>query len=99
MKCTLDEGRLDPIRSCMTNFLDPDPAGSEWANASVSAAAVAYSCGAIRRRGEVIDHDHDPDEWRLCRRLADEAARVMAGVEVGMGSALESYFAPFFVVA
>jgi hypothetical protein len=63
-------------------------------------SAVAYSCGAIRRHGETINHDHDPAEWKLCRRLAGEAARLMDGVEVGMGSsAIDSFFAPFFVVA
>jgi hypothetical protein len=84
----------------MTNFLDPAPPDQEWANCSISQRAVAYSCGAIGRRGDVIEHDHDPEELARCRRLSAEAAKVMEGVVVGMGSSgLDDYFAPFYVAA
>ncbi len=98
--CVLDQGRLDPIRFCMTNFLDPAPPDQEWANRSISQRTVAYSCGAIGRQGDHIEHDHDPEELARCRRLSAEAAKVMEGVVVGMGSSgLDDYFAPFHVVA
>jgi hypothetical protein len=98
-RCHLDESRLDPVRFCMTNFLDPAPPDQEWPNTSLSIMAVAYTCGAIRRRGEPVEHHHDREEWSLCRRLSDEAAKVMGGVEVGMGSSREAYFSPFYMVA
>lgn len=81
----------------MTNFLKPS--ASEWANTSLSTRSVAYSCGAIRRSGETFEHDHDPVEWKVCRQLSDEAARVMKDVEVGMGSSSYAFFNPFYLVA
>ena len=96
--CPIDEGRLGPIRPCMESYGIGDPSG-EWPNNLISARAVAYSCGALGRAGEVVSHEHDPAELDLCRRLSAEAARVMDGVQVGMGSESIDHFAPYFVAA
>ncbi len=99
-QCVLDLSRLDPIRPCLTNFLDPAPPDQEWANCSISQRAVAYSCGAIGRQGDVVEHDHDPEELAQCRRLSAQAAKLMEGVVVGMGSSgVNDFFAPFYVAA
>jgi hypothetical protein len=64
---------------------------------TISIRAVAYSCGALAIDGATVKHDHDPDDLKLCRRLAGQAARQMEGTEVGMGSEGSAYFSPFFI--
>jgi hypothetical protein len=41
----------------------------------------------------------DPDELALCQTLARQAAAIMDGVEVGMGSESSARFSEFFVTA
>jgi hypothetical protein len=58
----------------------------------------------IARQGEETLHDHPAGELELCRGLAEQAAKVMEGVVVGMGSegtpfGGTDYFLPFFVTA
>ena len=96
--CRVDEGRLAPIRECMENY-GVGAAGAEWPHNCISTRAVAYSCGALGRAGDAIPHEHDPAELAFCRRLSAEAAGVMEGVELGMGSESESPLDPFFVAA
>ncbi len=99
-ECVLDPSRLAPVRRCMTKDKGPNPEGHQWAWMSISPEAIAFSCGAIAMEGDEVDHDHDPGELSLCRRLASEAAQVMEGVEIGMGTARpDVFFAPFFVTA
>jgi hypothetical protein len=83
----------------MTNFLDPGSPGDDWPNTSITPSAIAYTCGATRRRVDPVRHRHEPDEWRRCRGPAERAAKPMEGVEVGMGSSGEPYFAPVHCVA
>jgi hypothetical protein len=72
----------------------------DWPNNVISTGTVAYSCGALHRPGEPKPvHNHLAEELRLCRSLAEEAAQLMEGVAVGMGSAASDCFAPFFVTA
>jgi hypothetical protein len=98
--CRIDPERLAPVRECMETYgqdhLDPD---GEWPWNVISKRAVAYSCGAIARAGAAVEHCHQPDELERCRRLAGEAARFMAGVDVGMGNEGSCEFSPFFVTA
>lgn len=98
--CDIDPDRLLPVRECMQTYgqdhLSPE---GEWPWNVVSKRAVAYSCGAIAREGAAVEHDHHPDELALCRRLSAEAARLMAGVDVGMGNEGSCPFRPFFVTA
>lgn len=93
-----DPDRLAVIHECMENYEVGDP-DAEWPNNIISRRAVVYGSGVIARQGERVRHAVDPGELALCRRLASEAAEVMAGVEVGMGSASGDFFRAFFVVA
>jgi hypothetical protein len=93
-----DEDRLAVIRECTEHHDVGDPE-AEWPNNIISRRAVVYGSGVIARRGEPARHAIDPDELALCRRLSAEAAEVMAGVEVGMGSESGDPFRGFFVAA
>ena len=97
--CRPDPERLAPLKECMETY-DVEGDDPEWPWNVLSLRTAVYSCGAICRE----DHDkgihlHDLDEFALCERLAREAAMLMDGVSVGMGSESSDHFAPFFVVA
>jgi hypothetical protein len=93
----------DPDRlACLGECLDLHglgPAEAEWPNNMISRRAIVYGSGAIARQGSPIRHAVDPDELALCRRLAAEAAALMAGVDVGMGSESSDEFREFFIAA
>jgi hypothetical protein len=74
--CKPDPERLAVIGECMETYgqENNDP-GSEWPWNCLSTKAVTYSCGAIVRTGDDVEHNHDPAELDLCRRLSAEAAR------------------------
>jgi hypothetical protein len=93
-----DAGRLAVLRQCTENYDIGDP-GAEWQNNILSRKLVVYGSGRIAREGEPARHNVDPEELALCRRLAAEAADVMAGVEVGMGSEAGDPFRPFYIAA
>jgi hypothetical protein len=99
IECHPDEERLKPIRECMETYGIGEGEEEEWPHNCISRRAIAYSCGAVVHDGGVAEHRHDAAEFALCRRIASEAAEIMAGVEVGMGSNASSYFEPFYVVA
>ena len=63
-------------------FADPDgfPFGC------ISKRTVVYSCGVISRDDEDAAHEHPPQELELCQHLAAEAAKIVEGLDVGMGS-------------
>jgi hypothetical protein len=91
-----DPTRFEVVRLCTEHFDVGDP-DAEWPNNILSRRTVVYGSGAIARRGDPVRHAVDPDELALCRRLAAEAAAVMAGVEVGMGSESGDTFHEFFI--
>src|SRR5947209_8433000 len=99
--CKPDPERLAVFRECMETYgVDAGaPADEEWPWNVVSRRAVAYSCGRIARAGEPVEHRHDPEDLAMCRRLSAEAAAVMEGTAVGMGSESTDPFRPFFVAA
>jgi hypothetical protein len=97
--CQPDSQRLALFKECMETYDMGEPE-AEWPWNVLSRRTVVYSCGAICREGDTsLIHNHDPAEMALCRRLATEAATMLQGVEVGMGSESSDYFAPFFIVA
>jgi hypothetical protein len=96
--CKIDPKRVAPLKECMENYGVGD-ADAEWPHNAISRKTVAYSCGALGRTGDRIEHNHDPAELELCRRLSSEVAKVMKGTEVGMGSEDSAPFEPFFVAA
>lgn len=93
-----DADRLGVLRECMEHYAIGDPE-AEWPNNIISRRAVVYGSGRIARRGEPVRHAVDPEELALCRRLSAEAAAVMAGVPVGMGSQSGDAFRAFYVTA
>ncbi len=96
--CRIEKERLGPIAQCIDSYGRDEP-GDEWASNMISSNTVAYSCGAFSRGDEAVEHEHDPAEIDLCRRLAAEAAATVAGLEVGMGSEAGDGFEPFSVAA
>jgi len=98
--CKADPERLAVFKECMATYgVEKNAPGSEWPWNCISTRAVAYSCGAVARSGETVKHEHDPGELDRCRRLSAEAARLMEGQDVGMGSESGDPFRPFFVAA
>jgi hypothetical protein len=93
-----DDERRSVIAECMEAYGVGIPS-ADWPNNIISQRAVVYGSGRVAREGEAVRHAVDPDELGLCRRLADEAAAVTEGTEVGMGSESQDPFRPFFVVA
>jgi hypothetical protein len=91
-----DADRLAVIRECMEHY-DVGAPEAEWPNNIISRQAVVYGSGKIARRGDSIRHAVDPDELTLCRLLSAEAAELMAGVSVGMGSESGDEFRGFFM--
>src|SRR5262245_9610564 len=52
----------------------------------ISKRTLVYTCGVIARNGDEVVHSHSAHEIELCKHLAAEAAKVVEGLEVGMGS-------------
>jgi hypothetical protein len=96
--CRIDPDRLLPIEFATVDC-DPRQPDREWSGSTLSSRTVAYSCGALCRAGDTLEHRHDPAELELCRRLAAEAARIMEGIEIGLGDESGGAFFPFFVTA
>lgn len=93
-----DSDRLAVIRECMEHYEVGDP-NAEWPNNIISRRTVAYGSGVIARQGDSVRHAVDPDELAICRRLSADAAKVMTGVAVGMGSESTDPFRAFFNAA
>jgi hypothetical protein len=96
--CWLDTHRLAAIAGAMYDY-GSEKADKDWPHNCLSIRTVAYSCGAICRAGDVLEHNHDPAELERCSCLSAEIAQLMSGMELGMGSEGGSCFHPFFVAA
>ena len=93
-ECVLDVERLMPLRECM-ECCGPDAPRDEWNHSCIHPQTVAYSCGRLAYPGGPNEHDHDPEELALSRRLASGARAVCRGLEVNLSessSALASFF-------
>jgi hypothetical protein len=93
-----DPARLAVIGECTKSYDVGDP-DAEWPNNILSRHSVVYGSGAIARRGAKIAFAVEEEELDLCRRLADEAALLMQGTDVGMGSESSDPFRAFFVAS
>jgi hypothetical protein len=93
-----DPERLAPLLECMEAGGNGD-ADAEWPNNLISRKTVVYGSGRISREGIPVQHAVDPDELARCQRLAGQAAALMEGVQVGMGSESRDPFQPFFIAA
>jgi hypothetical protein len=94
--CWIDRHRLAAIAGAMYDY-GMDKADKDWPHNCLSIRTVAYSCGGLCRAGDVLEHNHDPSELERCSCLSAEVARLMAGMQLGMGSEGGSCFHPFFV--
>jgi hypothetical protein len=97
--CQIDPERFALISECTETYgmEDRDPE-NEWVWNVISRKTVAYSCGRMSREGEVIEHNHNPDEITLCQQLSKEAAIVMSGHFINMGDEGDHGFSPFYIV-
>lgn len=95
--CRLDPRRLLPLLDCMESC-GPEHPRDEWDHSCVHPETVAYSCGRLYRHGQPNVHDHDPEELERCRKLAEEAAKVIEGVEINLSES-SSELDPFFITA
>ena len=93
-----DPERLAVLAECMENYDVGEP-GAEWPNNMISRRAVVYGSGLVAREGDVVSHSVDADELERCRRLSREAAALMDGVNVDMGSESADPFQAFFIAA
>ncbi len=95
---TVDPDRLAVIRTCMEAY-DVGSPDDDWPNNIISRHTVVYYDGTITLAGNPAIHVVDDVELALCRSLSAEAAVLMAGVSVGMGSEADEAFQDFFVTA
>ena len=93
-----DPDRFAILSECTENY-DVGGAEAEWPNNILSRKTVVYASGRIARKGDTVQHNVAPEELDLCRQLANEAAALMAGVDVGMGSESRDPFRPFYIAA
>ncbi len=96
--CKLSPERLRPFEEC-TRDSSGDNRPGEWPGNYLSTATVAYSCGILARKGEKVEHNHEPDELALCKSLAEEAGRLMEGNLLCMGDESDHEFAPLYIAA
>lgn len=98
--CKVDPEYFASIAECTETYgMDDHNPGSEWAWNVISTQATAYSCGAICRSGEHIEHCHSAEELTLCQRLAEEITQVAEDITYYGRSAADAPPSPFYVVA
>lgn len=94
----LNPSLVPPLQECQDSYEIGDPT-AEWPNNVISTKARIYENGTIAREGETPDFRVDSEELALVRRLSQELADAMQGVEVGMLSEASSTFHAFFITA
>lgn len=98
--CVVDSARLAPLSECLGyHDLDPniDTPADEWKYGILHPDTLAYSCGRLTLPGLLQEHNHDLDELRLCRQLAEQATQIVGSIEVP-GENFNS-FEPFYILA
>jgi hypothetical protein len=97
--CTIDPTRFAVIAECTETYgMEYRAPENEWVWNVISRKTVVYSCGAIGRAGETLEHNHSPIEEERCQRLSQQAADIMAGHLMGC-DANEHRFIPFYVLS
>lgn len=94
----LDPSLQSVIEECIGPSSGDDP-DAEWTGTILSTKTVVYGSGRLAKTGEPVTHEVDPDELEQIKRLAHDAAKVMQGVAVGMGSRSSAPFREFFIAA
>jgi hypothetical protein len=96
--CKLDPTRLGALAECLTGC-DFQNRGGEWPGHFLSTRTVAYSCGILARDGDAVVHAHPAQEVPRCRRLANQAAKIMQGVYIRWGDESDHRLSPFWITA
>ncbi len=94
-----DGARFAVLKDCIDDYGVAEDESAEWPNNILSRRAVVYGNGTIARASDAISFAVDSDELDLCIRLANEAATLMEGEEVGMGSESSAGFSAFWICA
>ncbi|AFY57148.1 hypothetical protein Riv7116_4734 [Rivularia sp. PCC 7116] len=98
--CQIDPEYFEPISECADAVgMECENPGSEWPWNVISMNATAYSCGAICRVGDEMEHNHSAEELAMCKRLASEIAELAKDISWGAHSASIVAPSPFYVVA
>lgn len=97
MALALDPEKLTVLSPCMQNH-DVGSDHDEWPNNILSRFTQVYNDGTITKYPASPNHTIDQNELGLCQNLSSEIAKIMANVEVGMGSNSGDYFHPFYIV-
>ena len=98
--CEIDLNRFVTISECIeTHGMEYRAPEDEWVWNVISRQAVTYSCGAMCREGETLQHNHELSEIALCKRLSAEAANIMAAHYIHEGDEGSHKFSPFYVSA
>jgi hypothetical protein len=103
--CSIGSDNIPPsqriLAECMETYgmEGDDPDHQEWVWNILSRQAVVYSCGAIGRAGDMVEHHHDPIELARCLQLSQAAAELMQGHSIGMGDEGDHELLPFYIPA
>lgn len=92
-----DPERLAVLKDCIDSYGVGDDESAEWPNNILSRQTIVYSNGTIARASESVTFSVDSNELDLCVRLAHEAAKIMEGEEVGLGSESSAGFSAFWI--
>lgn len=94
----MSAARRKPLWECMKDYGVGDK-GAEWPNNILSKRTVVYESGVIARRGDVVEHNVDPDELELCNSLARDALTANPHAYFDFGSEGGSKIWEFSIVA
>ncbi len=96
-----DEARFavlkDVLKDCIDDYGVAEDESAEWPNNILSRRTVIYGNGTIARASDAITFAVDSDELDSCIRLANEAATIMEGEEVGLASESSAGFSAFWI--
>lgn len=98
--CEIDLDRFTVISECTETYgMEYRAPEDEWVWNVISRKAVTYSCGAICREGDSLQHNHDLGEFDRCHRLSTEATNIMSAHHIHEGDEGNHKFLPFYIVA
>lgn len=96
IKLELDPEKLAILSECIQNY-DVGSDQDEWPNNILSRFTQVYNDGTITKHPTRLNHIIDENELALCQKLSTQIAKIMANVEVGMGSNSGDYFQAFYI--
>lgn len=98
--CEIDLDRFAVISECAeTHGMEYRAPEDEWIWNVISRKVITYSCGAICREGDPLQHNHDSSEIDLCKRLSAKATDIMSAHYIHEGDEGSHKFLPFYVAS